>query len=156
MSSYCKSALNQIKIALTTTAKIIDKLEDADLQKRPSSNKHSIGELLEHIAMICKADLLISNGATQEEMNEFYSSVSYKDLKNIKDALVINYQSLKESYMKFTEAELQESISSYWGVTYTRYEWLLEILSHVYHHRGQLHAILVHCYGKDPNILLFE
>jgi uncharacterized damage-inducible protein DinB len=156
MSTYCKSALNQIEIALKTTEKIIDTLEDADLQKRPSYNKRSIGELLEHIAIICKADLLISNGATQEEMNEFYSGISYKDLKDIKDALVVNYNSLKENYMKFTETELQENITSYWGVTYTRYEWLLEILAHVYHHRGQLHTMIVHCYGKDPNILLFE
>ncbi|KQL18208.1 DinB family protein [Cytobacillus solani] len=156
MSTYCKSALNQIKIALKATAEIIDKLEEADLQKRPSLNKRSIGELLEHIAIICKADLLISNGATQEEMKEFYSSVLFKNIKDIKDALVVNYKCLKECYMKFTEAELQESITSYWEVTYTRFEWLLEILAHVYHHRGQLHSMLVHCYGKDPNILLFE
>ena len=156
MSTNCKSALNQIEFALKTTAEIIDTLEDVDLQKRPSYNKRSIGELLEHIAIICKADLLISNGATQEEMNEFYAGISYKDFKEIKEALVVNYNSLKEKYMKYTETELHESITSYWGVTYTRFEWLLEILSHVYHHRGQLHSMIVHCYGKDPNILLFE
>ncbi|MEH7803874.1 DinB family protein, partial [Bacillus pumilus] len=28
--------------------------------------------------------------------------------------------------------------------------------AHVYHHRGQLHAMLVHCYNKDLKILMFE
>ncbi|MDX8367074.1 hypothetical protein SLH52_17980 [Cytobacillus sp. IB215665] len=46
--------------------------------------------------------------------------------------------------------------TSYWGVTYTRFDWLLEIVAHLYHHRGQLHATLVHYYKQDPNILLFE
>lgn len=156
MNTYCKSALHQIKIALTTTAGILDNLEEADLLKRPSSNKHSVGELSAHIAMICKADLLISKGATQEEMNEFYSNITDMDLDAIKEALVVNYQHLEEEYLNLTEVELQEKIAAYWGVTYTRYEWLLEVLAHVYHHRGQLHAILVHCCNKDPNILMFE
>jgi hypothetical protein len=46
MNNYCKSALNQIKISLTKTIEIIDKLDERDLLRRPSSDKHSIGELL--------------------------------------------------------------------------------------------------------------
>ncbi|MEK4868201.1 hypothetical protein [Niallia sp. FSL W8-1348] len=76
MNTYTTSALNQIEIALNTTIEIIDALEETDLQKRLFVNKRSIGELLEHIAVICKADFLISNGATQEEMNDYYSSIS--------------------------------------------------------------------------------
>ncbi len=156
MNTYCKSALNQIKVALTTTIEIIDKLEELDLQKRPSPNKHSIGELLEHISIICKADLLIANGATKDEMIDFYSTVTYENSTQIKDALLDNFEPLKEVYMNYSEAELQERITSYWGITYTKYEWLLEILAHVYHHRGQLHALLVHYYGKDPKVPMFE
>lgn len=156
MNTYVNSALNQIKIALTTTADILGTLEEIDLQLRPSSNKYSIGELLEHIATICKADLFISEGATQQEMDELYRNASYKNTNDIKNALIVNYQSLEESYMRLTDAELQQDITSYWDVTYTRYEWLLEIVSHVYHHRGQLHAMLVHCFDKEPNISLFE
>ena len=156
MSTYCKSALNQIKIALTKTIEIMEKLGESDLLKRPSSNKHSIGELLEHIATICRADLLIANGATQYEMNQFYSLVEYRGINEIKNGILNNFEILEESYLKYSEIELQQEITSYWGVSYSRYEWLLEILAHVYHHRGQLHAILVHCYNKDPKILLFE
>ena len=156
MNPYCQSALHQIKIAVSTIIEMIDKLEESDLPKRPTPNKHSIGELLEHIALICKADALIAEGASQEEMSAFYSSVVYENLDEIKVALQANYQLLEDKFMEFTEGELQQEITSFWGVTYTRFEWLLEIIAHIYHHRGQLHAMLVHCYRKDPEISLFE
>lgn len=156
MNKYCKSALHQIKVAVTTIVEMIEKLEENDLQKRPTPSKHSIGELLEHIAIICVADSLISDGVSQEKMNKFYLSISYKSLNEIKEALINNHQFLEDKFMNFTEVELQEEISSYWGVTYSRYEWLLEIVAHIYHHRGQLHSMLVHCYGIDPKTPLFE
>ncbi|MGN7395763.1 DinB family protein [Peribacillus frigoritolerans] len=156
MNTYCNSALNQIKVAVKTIVEMMEKLEENDLQKRPTPNKHFIGELLEHIAIICEADSLISDGASQDKMNKFYSSVTYKSLYEMKEALIKNHRFLEDKFMNFTEVELQEEITSYWGVTYSRYEWLLEIVAHVYHHRGQLHSMLVHCYGKDPKVPLFE
>lgn len=156
MNPYCQGALHQIKIAVTTIVEMIDKLEESNLSKRPTSNKHSIGELLEHIALICKADGLIAEGTSQEEMSTFYASVAYENLNEIKVALQVNCQFLEEKFMAFTEGELQQEITSFWGVTYTRFEWLLEIIAHIYHHRGQLHAMLVHCYGKDPKVSMFE
>jgi len=153
---YYDSVFHQIEIAINTLIKIIDKLEEEDLQKRPTLNKQSIGELLEHIAIICEADWLISNEATKEDMEDFYSKTSYKTLESIKNGLITNFNSLKNNYMKLSDTELLSQTTSYWGVTYTRYEWLLEILAHVYHHRGQLHAILVHSYKKDPEISMFE
>lgn len=152
----CENVLHQIEVAVKTVIEIIGNLEEEDLQKRPTPNKHSIGELLEHIVVICEADWRISKEATQEEMENFYSGVSYKTLDSIKDGLLTNFESLKNKYINLSEAELLSQTTSYWDLTYTRYEWLLEILVHVYHHRGQLHAMLVHCYNKDPKILMFE
>jgi len=156
MNTYCKSSLNQIKIALTTTIEIMEKLDESDLLKRPSADKHSIGELLAHIANICRADLLIANGATQNEMNQFYSSVDYRGINEIKTGILNNFKLLEDRYLNYSEVELQQKITSFWGVSYSRYEWLLEMIAHVYHHRGQLHAMLVHYYNKDPKVLLFE
>ncbi|MEK4651786.1 DinB family protein [Niallia sp. FSL W8-0954] len=156
MNTYIGSALNQIEIALKTTIEMVETIEEADSQQRPDDNKRSIGELLEHIAVICKADLLISNGATQKEMDEYYSSVALLNMQDIKNAIADNYKTLKDIYMNLTEIELQERTTSYWGVTYSRYEWLLEIVAHIYHHRAQLHTLLVYCCGKDLNISLFE
>ena len=152
----CQSVLHQIDIAVQTIIKMIDQLKEDDLAKRPTLNKHSIGELLEHMAVLCEADLHIANEATQEEMSKFYSSISYKTLSELKNGLLHHFHILSGHYLALSDKELLNPTTSYWGVTYSKYEWLLEIVAHLYHHRGQLHAMLVHCYDKDPKIPMFE
>ena len=137
MNSYCTYALHQIEVGVVSVVAIIDKQDEGDLLVKPTEGKHSVGELLKHIAVICRADFHISGGATQEE-------------------LLSNYSYLEQAFREMTEEELHQEMTSYWGVTYSRYEWLLEIVAHLYHHRGQLHAMLVHCNGKDPKVPLFE
>ena len=156
MNHYCDSALNQIKIALDSVLTIMEQLTEEELSVRSSSEKRSIQEQLEHLVTICKADLLIANGYGQEEMNEFYSSVKFKSLADIKRAALENFAYLSAAYKAYTENQLEEQVTSYWGVTYTRFEWLLEIVAHVYHHRGQLHAQLVYGMGKELKMSLFE
>lgn len=152
----CLSVLHQIDFAVHTLVRMIEILEEKDLERRPSPDKRSIGEVLEHLATLFEADWRISNEASKEEMDEFYAGISYTSLESIKEGLLSNYEALRNRYSKLSNEELQAKTTSYWGVNYTRYEWLLEILAHVYHHRGQLHAMLTYCYGKDPKIPLFE
>ncbi|WP_019241074.1 MULTISPECIES: DinB family protein [Bacillus] len=156
MNYYCESILYQIYLALSTTKEMLQSLTDEDLTLRPTPNKYSVGELFEHIAIICKADLLIADGATEEEMRQLYSSCDLDNKKDIVVALVENYNLLRNEYMNYSETDLQEKLTAYWGVTYTRYEWLLEILTHVIHHRGQLHAMLIHCININLHVSLFE
>ncbi|TSB45941.1 DinB family protein [Alkalicoccobacillus porphyridii] len=156
MNIYCKSALHQIKFALIKTIEIADQLTPEDLHKRPTPDKHSIRELLEHLALICQADLLIASGASQQEMDEYYAKHSIKEFDQIKKSMLDNYSTLEETYLNYSDEELKAPVTSFWGVTYTRYEWLLEIVAHLYHHRGQLHAILVHYYKMDLRVQLFE
>ncbi|WP_226530605.1 DinB family protein [Metabacillus niabensis] len=145
----CSSVFYQIELAVNTIVQIIGNLEEDDLQNRPNPKKRSIGELLEHLAVIFEADWRISNEASEEEMKSYYAGVSYNTLDSIKEGLITNFYTLKNNYMKLSNDELISETTSYWGVTYTRYEWLLEILAHVYHHRGQLHSMLVYCCDKD-------
>jgi uncharacterized damage-inducible protein DinB len=153
---YSKSAFHQIEIVVNSILEMINTLKQEDLLIRPTQGKHSIGELLNHIALIPKADFLISEEADVIELTGFYQENVYYSIEELKLSLIQNYQSLKVSYESFSEQELLEESTSYWGVTYSRYEWLLEIAAHLYHHRGQLHAMLVHCCKQDPNVALFE
>lgn len=156
MNPYVKATLNQISIAVRSVIDMMDKLEPSDLTIQPTENKFSIGQLLAHMSLICKADLLISDEASEGQMSSFYSSNSLHTLAEMKEALLSNFTLLENRYLHYTEDELMQMTTSYWGVSYTRFEWLLEISSHLYHHRGQLHAMLVHCARKDPEVALFE
>lgn len=156
MNRYCMAVLHQIKFSLHTITEMIDCLDDDDLSKKTIEEKRSIGEILEHIAVICIADLLIATEATEQEMTAFYANNNFQNLVEIKEALHNHYVMLETHYLRCTEEELHVKTTSYWGTSYTKFEWLVEILAHLYHHRGQLHSILVYCYGKDPRIALFE
>lgn len=156
MNVYVKATLNQISIAVRSVGDMMDKLETSILAIQPTENKLSIGQLLAHMSLICQADLLISDEASEEQMSTFYSSNRLQTISEMREALLANYNLLENRYLEYTEGELMQTTTSYWGVSYTRFEWLLEISSHLYHHRGQLHAMLVHCVGKDPEVTLFE
>jgi uncharacterized damage-inducible protein DinB len=156
MNFYCKGTLHQIEVAVTSIIEIMDRLTDEDLDKRPTSTKHSVGELLSHIALICRADYIIATGAAQEELESYYSSKTLNTLAEMKEELINNFNDLKERVSCLSDEMLKEETSSFWGVTYTKFEWLIEITAHLYHHRGQLHGVLVHCYDRDPAVSLFE
>ncbi|MBD8842007.1 MULTISPECIES: hypothetical protein [Paenibacillus] len=55
-----------------------------------------------------------------------------------------------------TEDELLREKTVFWGGVHSRFEWLLDTQAHFYHHRGQLHAMLVHVLKREPNVQLFE
>ncbi|MFC5602053.1 DinB family protein [Sporosarcina koreensis] len=156
MNTYVKATLNQISIAVRSITDMVDKLEPGDLDVQPMENKYSIRQLLAHISLICQADLLIADEASEEQMRNFYSSNRLQNTSEMKEALLENFALLENRYLHYTEDELMQTTTSYWGVSYSRFEWLLEISSHLYHHRGQLHAMLLHCVGKDPEVALFE
>lgn len=156
MNAYVKATLNQISKAVHSIVDMMDKLEPVDLDVQPTENKYSIRQLLAHISLICQADLLIADEASEEQMSNFYSSNPLQNTFVMKEALLANFALLENRYLHYTEEELMKPTASYWGISYTRFEWLLEISSHLYHHRGQLHAMLVHCVGKDPKVALFE
>ncbi|WP_201716051.1 DinB family protein [Rossellomorea arthrocnemi] len=156
MNVYCQKTLHQIEVAVNSIIEIMDELTDEDLTRRPTPQKHSIGELISHIALICRADYLIAEGAGQEDMNEFYSSHTFRTLGEMRKELLHHFHFLKEQVAAWTDDMLIEETTSYWGVTYARFEWLVEIAVHLYHHRGQLHAMLVHCLDREPGVSMFE
>lgn len=156
MNRYCTQTFHQLEIAVQSAAELISSIEESEWDTRPTDGKFSIGELVGHLALICEADRRIADGATEKDMSAYYAAAAPSSLPQAKIELIHNFERLKAFYLPLTEAQLSEPCTSYWGVTYSRYEWLLETLVHVTHHRGQLHAMLVHCLGKQTDLALFE
>ncbi|OAB41769.1 hypothetical protein PGLA_15505 [Paenibacillus glacialis] len=146
---------NQLNIAIQSLIHMSEQFTEEELSKCPITNKRSMMEVLIHIAVICRADYVISCEATIDEMSEFYKRNEPITLSEIRRDLSANYQYLYQVYAGYTQEELHEIKTSYWGVSYSRYEWLLEIVAHVYHHRGQLHSMLAQNV-RDPLVALFQ
>lgn len=157
MNPYCKGIIQQMDLAVDSVIKLMDTFSDEDLLIKPNAEKWSIGELLAHMSVICKADFLIGLGASEEEMDQYYvEAAPQMSLKSIASTLTENYAFLRKGIAEMEEKDLQQVTTSFFGAVHSRYEWLLDTQAHFYHHRGQLHAILVHVLKREPNVQLFE
>lgn len=157
MNIYCAGIFKEMDLAVDSISKLVDTLSEDDLHIRPTEGKWAIGELLTHISVLCKADFLIGAGASEEDLDFFYEKAT-PDINRqaIKDALSKNYTFLKEGIEKLNETELLQETTSFFGAIHSRYEWLLDTQAHLFHHRGQLHALIVHVLKREPNVPLFE
>jgi hypothetical protein len=96
-------------------------------------------------------------GSFGEELDHFYEEAeSEANLKVISRALLKNYAFLKEGIACLEEEELLRETTSFFVAVHSRFEWILDTLAHLYHHRGQLHAMIVHVLKRETNIQLFE
>ncbi|MDM5198287.1 DinB family protein [Fictibacillus enclensis] len=147
--------LRQLEVANRSILNLIDSMEASDLDISLGENKRNVRELLTHISSIYKADVLIMNETGQKEIEKFYSGHDPQTSGQIKERLTSNFEYLKDSIRHYQEEDWLVVTTSWWGVSYSRYEWMLEILAHTYHHRGQLHTALS-MNGKDLAVPLFE
>jgi uncharacterized damage-inducible protein DinB len=149
-----ESAFKHIDTAVSSLVDICDQLSEEDLDLTPIEGKRSIRELLSHLALVCRADLYISEGSSEEEMTQFYQENCVCSVNQIKDSFIENRNFLYQRYMQFTTEELLHVTTSYWGASYSRLEWLLEMMGHMYHHRGQLYTMLT-LTGREPKTAMF-
>nr|WP_129689342.1 DinB family protein [Gottfriedia acidiceleris] len=151
---YIENVIHQLSLCVKSVLEMIDLINEEDLNFRPVDEKKSIGELVQHLCELIGADIEIMSGASQEMMANYYTVVECKSLVEMKSLLQKNFHELKEFYFNMKENDLVEKTTSYWGLQYSKFEWLLEILVHFTHHRAQLHMLLVQKKG-DINITLF-
>ncbi|HFU7057470.1 DinB family protein [Bacillus cereus group sp. RP37] len=152
---FVHSALHQLQIAVDTSIQMLNQYNEEDLKIYPIHSKRSVFEMCAHLSLICHADLLILNGITEKELHTFYFEHTPETIAYMQQIMIEGYNLLSKTFLSYSQEELAEVMTAYWGVSYSRFEWLLEILSHFYHHRGQIHILLCE-HTKDPRIPLFE
>ncbi|MDC2867080.1 MULTISPECIES: DinB family protein [unclassified Bacillus (in: firmicutes)] len=152
---FVQAALHQLEIAIDSTILMLEQVTYDELQQRPLENKRSLFEICTHLSLICHADFLILNESSKEELDTFYKQHTPHTLEEVQQTMIEGFQLLSKIFQAYSLTELEEVTHSYWGASYSRFEWLLEIVAHFYHHRGQLHTLLVE-HVKDLLIPLFE
>ncbi|WP_369899958.1 DinB family protein [Bacillus manliponensis] len=152
---FTTAALHQLEVGVKSMIQIMQRVSYEELQLQPLHNKRSLFDICTHMALIPHADLLIANGASKEELDRFYNRYTFSTTQDIQKTLLENFHFLRETFQSYSITELKEIKQSYWGVSYTRFEWLLQIVAHFYHHRAQLHTLLTE-HIRDLHIPLFE
>ncbi|MBJ8105067.1 MULTISPECIES: DinB family protein [Bacillus cereus group] len=152
---FVQSALHQLKVAIDSSIHTLNHYTENELNIRPIQAKRSLFEMYTHLSLICHADLLILNGITEKNLHTFYIEQTPKTITQMQQMMIKGYELLSKTFLSYSNEGLAEIMTAYWGISYSRFEWLLEIVAHFYHHRGQIHILLVE-HIKDPCIPLFE
>ncbi len=110
---------------------------------RPFESMRSLHELANHLAQVPAIDLLILRGAAEEEVQKAEQSWMRDDPGAIAEALRQGTLALREYIDKLTLDQFEnESGTAFYGRTQTNAKWLLEVSTHLYHHRAQLFMYL--------------
>ncbi len=147
--------LNELEHVLRNCRRIIELIQPDDLSFRPAANMRTLEELCNHLSQIPAIDLLIMKGAEEAEVQEREKKLfarSREDLFKVMEEGTRDLTRFMES-MSFDEYENGSGVAFY-GRSQTFQQWLLESVTHIYHHRAQMHMYLkLKGYPVDTNTL---
>jgi len=114
-----------------------------DYEFAPVRGMRTLFELSNHLAQIPLVDLRILSGAKQEEIRELEESLTRENVEGWCELLREGYSEVRRYMENLTfDAYENSSGTAFYGRTQTNSQWLLEIVTHLYHHRSQLFTYL--------------
>ena len=140
-----KMMLADLHHVINKTMKLMDKVKKEDFDDRLAPNMRTIGEIISHLAAVPGSDLLIMQEKSQEDVMNYEKQLQgINDTEALKEAMVSGYKDLT-MYMESLSvyAFLNEVTKAFYADEgYTQARWLLEVITHVYHHRSQLYTYM--------------
>ena len=120
----------------------IDKFSDAELDYRPFDEAYSVRQIMLHIAQEELGE--IQYGLTRD-LDEFPSNIQEADFKTVSEVKgqlsKVHDQTL--SYLGTLDADsLGEDFEAQWGEKRALIDFILHVIEHEVHHRGELSLIL--------------
>ncbi|MCG7409321.1 DinB family protein [Paenibacillus sp. ACRRX] len=137
--------LEELNLVVRTVESLLTKIQPEEWEYRPAENMRTLLELTHHLVSIPASDLAILQEKTQTEVEQVETQVS-----GIRDPLVLaaqfraNYDLLQAYMLSLTEAELlnKSTKAFYLDHGIVQIKWLIEIVTHSFHHRSQLYNYL--------------
>ena len=147
--------LNELEHVLRNCRMIIDLIKPDDLGYRPAASMRSLEELINHMVQIPSIDLLIMKGAEEKEVQDREKKLFARSRDELYAVIATGIEDMTRfmESMGLDEFETGTGLAFY-GRSQTFQQWLLETVTHVYHHRAQLHMYLkLKGYPVDTNTL---
>lgn len=147
--------LNELEHVLRNCRRIIDMIKPDDLAFRPTAQMRSLEELINHLAQIPSIDLLIMKGGEEKEIQEREKKLFARSRDEISEVMKTGIEDMTRFMEGLSMDEFETGTGlAFYGRSQTYQQWLLETVTHVYHHRAQLHMYLkIKGYPVDTNTL---
>ncbi|MCM3079800.1 DinB family protein [Brevibacillus invocatus] len=140
-----KYLFEELTLITNTTAGLIRKISAEDWTYQPRENMRSLLELVQHLVAIPAVDLLILQEKSREEVNSLEAVFAQdRDPESLINKMTQDLDKLK-AYMEALSDEdflYKKTTPFYLPHGTEQAKWLIEIVTHAQHHRGQLFTYL--------------
>ncbi|HZG16856.1 MAG TPA: DinB family protein [Candidatus Bathyarchaeia archaeon] len=137
--------LDELELAVRTSEALIMRIKPEEWDYRPKENMRSLLELVHHLVSIPASDLAILQEKTQPEVEQVENRVhAITDPHQLAVHMRENVETLRTYMLSLSEEDLlHKSTKAFYlehGVV--QIKWLIEIVTHTFHHRSQLYNYL--------------
>lgn len=137
--------LEELELSVRTSGNLIQRIKLEEWAYRPQDNMRTLQELVYHLVSIPVSDLAILQERTGEEVSEVENRVQgMTDPGQLAAQFRANYESLRDYIVSLSEDELlnKSTRAFYLDHGMVQIKWLIEIVTHTFHHRSQLYNYL--------------
>lgn len=148
--------LHELEHGIKTSKRLIGKIAPEQWDYRPKENMRTLLELTHHLVMIPATDLAILQEKQGPEFDRIEGDIkSSTDPQQLCDLMQQSYESLKNYMVSLSEDEfLNKSTKPFYSDQGSvQVKWLIEIVTHLFHHRAQLFNYLKEL-GHDVNMFI--
>lgn len=131
----------EMELAVRTSVRLMAKVQNEHLSFRPHENMRTLQELIEHLASVPAVDLLILQENKEEQIRSLESEYTVElGMEALGEKMRAGMNSVS-SYME--QLSVDDFLNKKTAPFYLEHgssqaKWLIEIVTHLFHHRSQL------------------
>lgn len=148
--------LDELELAIRTSEVLIKRVMPEEWGYQPKENMRTLQQLVHHLVSVSASDFAISQEKAQQEVAKIENSVcDVTDPDQLAEQLRLNYETLRQYFVSLSEDDLlQKSTQAFYLEHGTvQIKWLIEIVTHLFHHRSQLYNYLKQL-GHELNFVM--
>ncbi|MBP1990640.1 DinB family protein [Paenibacillus eucommiae] len=148
--------LDELELAARTSGALISRIQAAEWNYQPQEGMRTLLQLVHHLIAIPASDLAIMQEKTQPEVEQVENSAQHlTDPEQLVQRLRENVDALKQYILSLDEDELLNKSTKAFYLEHgmVQIKWLIEIVTHSFHHRSQLYNYMKQL-GHDVNFFM--
>jgi Uncharacterized protein conserved in bacteria len=137
--------LDELELAVRTSENLIKRIRPDEWGYQPRENMRTLLELVHHLVSVPASDLAILQEKPQPEVAQVENRVAdVTDPEQLVQEFRRNVDALRQYFVSLGEEDLlQKSTKAFYLEHGTvQIKWLIEIVTHLFHHRSQLYNYL--------------
>ncbi|MEJ8548357.1 DinB family protein [Brevibacillus borstelensis] len=144
----------ELELIVRTTSNLIRRIGQDQWEYKPADQMRTVRELVEHLAAVPSVDLLILQEEPQEVIRHREAEISkLSDPEKLIEQMTTGLDDLKAYMQGLSDEEFLQKKTKPFYLEHgsVQAKWLIEIVTHAQHHRGQLFTYLK-LLGHDVNM----